>query len=332
MESYDPLLLSRRVGAAQTAGVSAAELRTSLWRRDLRGVARPAFVEHDALTTRLSDAVALMSHSNALGGWASLRAQGNTWFDGTTIHPPTGSIVDRPVPIHCLPGSQLRVRSEIIPTESLLHPDEILDLGGYRVATLARAVYDEMCWAPSLTAAVIACDMALSTVSEVPHTTAHAIGRVISSHHKVRGIVRARKALALSHTRSASPGETRTRLIAVQRADLGHLLVNCPVFDLDGRLLGIADLLDEEAGLVVESDGLRFHGPADRVKDDDRQVRFENSGLVVARVTTADHHDPQSTAARLNRSRREAASRRRRDWTTALPTWWPSWQHHRRWS
>ena len=31
--------------------------------------------------------------------------------------------------------------------------------------------------------------------------------------------------------------------------------MNCPVHDRSGRLLGIADLLDEEAGLVVEFDG-----------------------------------------------------------------------------
>ena len=31
--------------------------------------------------------------------------------------------------------------------------------------------------------------------------------------------------------------------------------VNCPIQDLAGNLLGIADLLDEEAGLAVEFDG-----------------------------------------------------------------------------
>lgn len=128
--SYDPLLLSRRVGETRRAGVSPAELRGDLRVRGLRGVARRAFVEHDALTTRLSDAVALMSRANALGGWAALRVQGNTWFDG-----PADADSDRPVPVHCLPGRQLRVRPGIAPTEWLVHPDETIDLGGYRVAT-----------------------------------------------------------------------------------------------------------------------------------------------------------------------------------------------------
>ena len=326
MDAYDPLLLSRRVRDAKAAGIDAAELRSDLWVRDLRGVARPAFVAHDALTMRMSDAVALMSSCNALGGWASLRAQGNTWFDGSA-----DAENDRPVLIHCLPGSQLRVRPGILPSESLVHPDETIDFAGYRVATMARAAFDEMCSAPALAAAVVACDMATSTVSEVPHTTLANVERVIGSHHKVRGIVQARKALNLSSSRSASPVETRTRLIAVQKAGLTRLLVNRPVFDHVGQLLGIADLLDEEAGLVIESDGLQFHGPDHRTKDNHRQERFERVGLVACRVTAEDHRDPYATAARIGAARRDALARPVGPWTTETPAWWPSWRHHSRW-
>ncbi len=324
--SYDPLLLSRRVRDATAAGIDAAELRTELWVRDLRGVARPAFVEHDALTTRMANAVALMSSCNALGGWASLRAQGNTWFDGSAT-----AEIDRPVLIHCLPGSQLRVRPGILPSESLVHPDETIDFAGYRVATMARAAFDEMCSAPALAAAVVACDMATSTVSDVPHTTLANIERVIGSHHKVRGIVQARKALSLSSSRSASPVETRTRLIAVQKAGLTRLSVNCPVFDRSGQLLGIADLLDEEAGFVIESDGLQFHGPEHRTKDNPRQERFERVGLVVCRVTSEDHRQSHATAARMRAARRDALARPNGAWTTQTPPWWPTWRHRARW-
>ncbi len=49
--------------------------------------------------------------------------------------------------------------------------------------------------------------------------------------------------LASEHSRS--PNETRLRLIVELDAGITALHVNCPVHDRDGRLLGIADLLDE---------------------------------------------------------------------------------------
>jgi hypothetical protein len=325
VDHIDPLTLSRRVKHARLAGLSPAERRTALWTGDLHGVVRPAFYEFDALTTRLSDAVALMSDRNLLGGWAALRAQGNTWFDGQDRHGNPDEVL-----IHCLPGSQLRARRGIRPSEGLVHPDEVIDLGNYQVATMARAAFDEMCRASGLRDAVVALDMATSTTSGVPHTSVAAVDRVIRSHYKVRGMVQARKAITVGSARSASPGETRTRLIAHLDAGLTGLLVNQPVFDETGTLLGIADLLDEEVGLVIESDGADFHsGP--RTKDNHRQERFERSHLVVCRVTGDDHRDRYGTAARILAARRDASRERDRRWTTIKPDWWPSWRHASRW-
>jgi hypothetical protein len=64
-----------------------------------------------------------------------------------------------------------------------------------------------------------------------------------------RGVRQVRRALELSSEESLSPNETRLRLIWVVDAGLPMPLVNQPVFDLDGALLGIADLLDPVAGL-----------------------------------------------------------------------------------
>jgi hypothetical protein len=325
VDPIDPLTLARRVKDARQTGLSAAERRTALWESELHGVVRPAFYRLDPLTTRLSDAVALMTDRNLLGGWAALQVQGNTWFDGTGRDQQARDIL-----IHCLPGSQLRVRRGIRPSEGLVHPDEIVDLGHYQVATMARAAFDEMCRSRSLRDAVVALDMSISTTSEVPHTSMTAVHRVIRSHFKVRGLVQARRAISLGNPRSASPGETRTRLIARLDAGLEHLLVNQPVFDLHGNLLGVADLLDEEAGLVIESDGADFHaGP--RTKDNHRQERFERAHLTVCRVTGDDHRDRYGTAARILAARRDAFRERDRGWTTEKPAWWSSWQYATRW-
>ncbi len=323
---HDPYLVSRRRAAVLASGVDAAETRSALWTRGLHGVLRPTWWVHDPLTTRIGDAVALMSDANALGGWAALRAWGNEWFDGTRAD---GS--DRPVLVHCLPGSQLRARPGIRPSQSAILPDETVRIEGYRLATIARAAFDEMCTAPGLREAVVVADMAASTTTELPRTTLRDIARVEGSHHKVRGIVQVRRALALATSRSASPLETRTRLVWHLDADLGPVGVNVPVFDGRGRLAGVADLLDEDAGLVVESDGADAHGRDRRDHDHDREERFERAGLVVCRVGPRHHRDRYALAARLREARRDAASRPRGTWTTTKPTWWPTWTHAPRW-
>lgn len=65
-----------------------------------------------------------------------------------------------------------------------------------------------------------------------------------------------RSALLLADERSWSPFESRVRVVWVVECGLPRPLVNQEVFDRrTGRLLGVADLLDIEAGLVVECDG-----------------------------------------------------------------------------
>lgn len=328
MEEFDPLLLVRRVSRAIADGLSPSEAHSGvLWEHPMHGLVAPAFHTRDEQTMLLSSGVALMSrHHNALGGWASLCAQGNHWFSGEAAD---GS--HRAVMIHCLPGSQLRRRPGIDPHRGLVHPDEMIDLGGYQVSTLARAAFDEMCRAKGLREAVVALDMATSSTSQVPHASIDAVRHVIDTHHKVRGIVQARRALEHGSTRSASPQETRTRLLATLDADLVGLSVNCPVFSLTGELIGIPDLLDEETGLVVESDGDDAHAGR-RTRDNHRQERFERQGgMVVCRVTADDHADRWGTAARLRAARRDAAHRSEQRWTTEKPAWWPTWRHARRW-
>lgn len=275
---------------------------------------------------RVADAVGLLTTSCALGGWASLRAQGNTWFDGLDGH---GE--ERRALVHCQPGSQLRRRSILQPFRGSLYPDEVIDFQTYSLATMARAVFDEMRMASSIREAVVALDMATSTTIGLPHTTMERVERVITSHHKVRGLVQARNAWALGSGRSASPWETRTRLVATLDAGMSKLQVNVPIFNPHGTLLGIADLLDEEAGLVIESDGADHRENERHTDDNRREEAFERSGLVVSRVTSLDHQDRWRTVGRLVAARRDALRTVKREWTTAKPDWWWTWEPGRRW-
>jgi hypothetical protein len=107
-------------------------------------------------------------------------------------------------------------------------------------------------------------------------------------------------------------------------AGLPRPLVNVPIFDLHGRLLGIADLLDEEAGLVTEFDGQDHCRRRQHRADNDREEEFEGAGLVVVRADSLDMTEHQKRlVARLRSGRRRGLERdRRKDrWTLVEPEW-----------
>lgn len=321
-----PFVVPQRSATVLAGGATPDELRGPRYERRSHGLLLPANVEGDPVLMRIADAVGLMTSSCLLGGWASLRAQGNIWFDGLDAN---GN--ERLAMVHCLPGSQLRHRSIIRAFRGVVHPDEVVDFENYSLTTMARAAFDEMRMAKSVREAVVILDMATSTTIARPHTTIERVERVFLSHHKVRGLVQARKALALGSTRSASPWETRTRLIAELDAGVPRLTVNVPIFDPYGNLLGIADLLDEEAGLVIESDGAHHRENESHTEDNRREEKFERSGLVVSRVTSLDHKDRWRTVGRIAAARRDAVATTKHEWTTAKPDWWSTWEPGRRW-
>src|SRR3712207_878710 len=105
---------------------------------------------------------------------------------------------------------------------------------------------------------------------------------------------------------SASPQETRLRLVWLLDARLPRPLVNQPVFSLDGVLLGYPDLLDKEAGLVVEYDGEDHRASTRHSHDVDREAGFREHGLEVTRVTGGDFRRTDALVQRLHRARRRA--------------------------
>lgn len=113
-------------------------------------------------------------------------------------------------------------------------------------------------------------------------------------------------ALRLASELSRSPNETRLRMIWVLLALLPRPLVNCPVYDREGHLLGIADLLDVVAGLVVEYDGAEHRRALRQAKDVAKEERLRRVGLEVTRVTGPDLHDPELVVARLVSARSRA--------------------------
>jgi hypothetical protein len=314
-------------GRARAAGASEWELRSGLWAHPYRGRVRPAGMDADDPDVRIGDAIALMSPSDLLSGWAAARGHGVRYADGRDRY-------YRPVPVTVISAGrgQHRPQTGLGPTRRAVLEHEITSIGSVPSATLTRAAYDMALDAPSLSEALVALDMCVSTVIDQGRTTLDNIGRLIEQHTKTRGIVQARRALALASTRSASPWESRTRYVAELLAGFEGLQVNMPVFDRSGRLAGIADLLDPVAGVVIESDGSGHREEIAHADDNVREEAFEVLNLFVARVGAADHRDEPALVRRLQQARLHAVMRRAEPlWTTVKPDWWPHWPPGRRW-
>ena len=104
---------------------------------------------------------------------------------------------------------------------------------------------------------------------------------------------------------------------------------NQPLYDLEGNLVCVPDLLDEDAGLVGEYDGAVHLTLARRVRDDAREEACRRLGLEYARFTGPDLRDTDRVVRRLlsARSRALFLPPHRRRWTLEPPA--GAWQ--RRW-
>ncbi len=162
-----------------------------------------------------------------------------------------------------------------------------------------RCLVDAVHAARELREAVVAVDMA-TTAGIV---TLSDVAEYAQSRPRVRLIP---KALALATEHSRSPNETRLRLIWLLDAGLPQPLVNCPIRDTSGTLLGIADLLDPEAGLVVEFDGADHRTTQQHSRDVAKDEAMRDVGLEVARVTGRDLRSPDRVVARLRNARQRA--------------------------
>lgn len=113
------------------------------------------------------------------------------------------------------------------------------------------------------------------------------------------------------------------RLIWELDAGFPPPLVNQPVFTLDGRLLGIADILDPVAGVVGEFDGADHRAAKRHSKDVGREDGFRRRALEFFRVTGLDLPDPPLVADRMQSSRSRATwlSEAARPWTIVPPPW-----------
>ena len=194
-------------------------------------------------------------------------------------------------------------------------------MAGVRVATVQRALFDEMRYA-SLRAAVRAMEM--TAAAGLISVGADARVRVAPAGLD-GGSAHARRAAPLLRRQPLAARRPDLKLVWVLDAGLAYPLVNQPVFNLSGELLGYPDLFDPELGVVGEYDGVDHKARDRHRRDIAREQRFREHGLEYFSVVGGDLRDTELVVKRIRAARRRAASipAGLRRWTIAPPPWWP---------
>nr|WP_269778555.1 type IV toxin-antitoxin system AbiEi family antitoxin [Microlunatus antarcticus] len=255
---------------------------------------------------RLVESAAHLPVGGALGGWCAAHLHGATRFDGLDR-----SLRPAPV-VLCVPDAlHRRATPGLRYVRQELADDEVVHVGGIPVTSPARTASDLARWATNLEEAVVDLD-ALLAAGVVQESALPLLADGLGAR---RGSRQARSALALARYGARSPGETRLRLTYVLGLGVPTPLLNPRVHDRLGRFLGIPDLLDRDAGLVLEYDGGTWRDserpdghldPEQHREDNEREEWFERNGLLVLRATKADvaRHRP-GLVSRMGAARAE---------------------------
>ncbi len=278
----------------------------------------PSDVDGSAPHQRVAEQAARLPHGGAVTGWAAGVLLGAAYLDGLA---PDG-VTRLPVPLALGSTGNIRGSREVLLLRDELAADEIVVVLGIPCVIPERAAFDGMRLAPNLTEAVVVMDMlAHGEVTSLRRTREYVETRGVGR----KGATRARAALAQAREDSWSPNESRMRMPWRHEAGLPEPLLNAPVFDRRGRLLGRPDLLDLESGLVGEFDGADHRGALRHSSDVEREERLRRHGLEVCRITGPDLLVPGRVKTRVlsARARAKWLAEPDRLWTTTPP---PGWQ------
>lgn len=305
-----------RVDPTGVNGPTRAQAQGPEWRKVAHGWYVPSYVDAHRPEQRIIEASVLLPPGSAITGWASARLHGATFLDGLL---PDGR-TEIPVQFAVPPRGKVRRHDGIHPVRSALDPSEIVIVQGVPCTIPERAAFDAMRTAPDVREATVSVDMMMAALL----TSIRRVRRYVDARPGWESVAMARAALDLADEDSRSPNETRMRQIWVLDAKLPRPLVNTHVWDLSGHLLGIADLLDEEAGVVGEFDGADHRRARQHSKDEDRAEGFRRHLLELFRVTGPDLPDRAKVVGRMRaaRSRAKWLPQGSRSWTTTPPAGW----------
>lgn len=305
-----------RPDRAGVEGPTPWQARGPEWRRSSHGLYVPAYVDSDEPDQRIVEAAALLPAGRAaVTGWASLHWRGARWFGGRA---PDG-VSARPVPLAVDGRHRLRTRPGVRVIEDWLEPIDIERVDGLPLTSAVRAVTTEVRRARHLAAAVTVVDMAaFDDLIALDELTADA------EHHLVARPW-ARKVIAAigqADENAWSPREVGMRLLWQEAVGV-RPLCNRPVFDTRGQHLFTPDLLDAEAGVVGEYDGLIHLEDGRRSRDLTREELIRDHGLELVTMVSADSADREAFSRRVQAAYRRARVRGLTgSWTITQPPWW----------
>jgi hypothetical protein len=275
----------------------------------------PREVDGGVVEQRILEQAGRIRSYGAVTGWAALRWHGATFFDGTFA----GARELLPVPI--VVHSKYRPDPRITLTEEQLACTEWSWIDGLPVTTVQRALFDEVRRIDSRREKANAISMAAAARL----ISTRLFGQYVAHRGPWTGIQGARDAVRLAVDDCRSPQEFRMYLCWRLDAELPMPLLNREVYDLDGRLIGIPDLFDEEAGLVGEYQG-EDHKNGQRHREDvEREEKFRDHGLEFFEVVGGDLTRRQLVVQRMlnARARAKFLPPESRAWTLEPPPWRP---------
>lgn len=296
-------------------GPTPSASRGPRWRRTSRGLFVRSSIDGSVPEQRIVEAASTLPGDAGITGWAALRWQGAAWFDGlapdTTTRLPIPLALGRPGVV-AQPG--------FVVSQEFLRAGDLIFVDGLPVTIPVRSATYEMRHARDVRTAAVALDMAAyQDLVSIDEATAYTVTLRIWT-----GVPQCRAALTLADENAWSPPEARLRMVWLIDAELPPPRCNRPVFDKAGGVLGVPDLLDEEAGVVIEYDGPHHIDVAQRRRDRDREEVFRRHGLEYLTVLGPDMADRERLAGRLHEIRARARWQpvAERSWTTELPSWW----------
>lgn len=314
------LVRPARIDPTGLTGPTRGQAQRGRWRASSPGWHVPASVDAVVEQRILEQAMRVRSRG-AITAWASLRWHGAAYFDGSA----DGSGGVLPVPLLRRSGARQLDDGDAVISRAQLSPDEREFVSGLWCTSVPRATFDEVLRRRSLRPGVAAICMTLAAgLSSPAELTAYA-----ASRPAWEGIPLYRKAVALSKEGFRSGPEVYLYLRWLLDAGFPEPLVNPPVFDLGGRLLGYPDLLDVEAGVAGEYDGPAHRTRERHRRDVAREERYRGCGLEYFTVVAGDLDDESLVVQRMRstRSRARFLPATERQWTLTPPPWWrsPAW-------
>lgn len=218
------------------------------------------------------------------------------------VGPTAGSLKDMPLPLRVeeghlhvnLPSEGFHVeRPNVVCHRMVLPETDIERQSGRPVTTPTRTLLDLGAYLDTAELVAVADDILRRGLATLPDLVARA-----TQHRRRRGIVRVREALEYADPRAESPRESVMRF-HLWRAGLRGLVPNQNVYDRQGRFIARGDLVDHEARIIIEYDGVHHLTRETQANDAERRLRLAVDHWFMVTVVPRDLQPPSRLMAKV---------------------------------